>query len=629
MMGGGGDPRENSLTSGIVRHDSHLRKSGVNRSGIKPGSPWWEVSSLTAQPPGPQNLAVHRAGRKNKVARSMATIFTFGGMMQNEKYHIKTVTSNYLDDRDDHVDCPLSKIKIKLVEMRAPEDCCVTRPYSGTCEYRRVSDMQPCSDNVCANRSVPHDCSAGRMAVTLVFNCSVETALLMHRVHMFLQNKLEERRNTNLQGKYPSESLPLVYMVVDTSWRPPARSSPSTVTADNQYAVDIAIFVNMTVESSLHRLARLPSTKANRVQSPAGSPDLRKWESCRTMPLIWGFSRESPAPPPLHFGAAPYSLQSPPSALKTSLFPIKRDSRLTFEKGDRDCNRTLNHYTVLFVIVQQCEKFVVFNSTLEVARCGRLRQQCRERAGLPRGNPTPATYPTCENRGDRPPPLHRGSLVAVISWLIDVAEEANKTACPNSSILVPKVRKQVHKYVPEFGHGSAVPGGCRPGRPLLQLGRVCGLLFFFSYLVVFAPHTQWPSVGVTLSFDAESAGLTTIYLVFHWLLAVVSCASRLCDSGRVSEALLDFLGFAPPPSSFRVCSIPLSSILLADQVRQAVRVEAMRTLDKCCYAGTGEEMFPLVVKAASFSVDGFRVAQLTRGLIPQEQTLRGSFPERP
>ncbi|KAJ8870545.1 hypothetical protein PR048_029568 [Dryococelus australis] len=38
-----------------------------------------------------------------------------------------------------------------------------------------------------------------------------------------------------------------------------------------------------------------PPTSANQVQSPAGSlPDFRKWESCRTMPLVGGFSRGSP-----------------------------------------------------------------------------------------------------------------------------------------------------------------------------------------------------------------------------------------------------------------------------------------------------------------------------------------------
>ncbi|KAJ8872261.1 hypothetical protein PR048_025863 [Dryococelus australis] len=49
-----GDPRENPPTSGIVQHDSHLRKSGVNRPRIEAGSPWWEASVLTAQPPRPQ-----------------------------------------------------------------------------------------------------------------------------------------------------------------------------------------------------------------------------------------------------------------------------------------------------------------------------------------------------------------------------------------------------------------------------------------------------------------------------------------------------------------------------------------------------------------------------------------------
>ncbi|KAJ8869039.1 hypothetical protein PR048_030590 [Dryococelus australis] len=53
--GGGGDPRENPPTNGIVRHDSHMRKSGVTRPGIEPGSPWWETtrpfSSATVPPP--------------------------------------------------------------------------------------------------------------------------------------------------------------------------------------------------------------------------------------------------------------------------------------------------------------------------------------------------------------------------------------------------------------------------------------------------------------------------------------------------------------------------------------------------------------------------------------------------
>ncbi|KAJ8883609.1 hypothetical protein PR048_015453 [Dryococelus australis] len=47
-------------------------------------------------------------------------------------------------------------------------------------------------------------------------------------------------------------------------------------------------------------LASSPPTKANRVRSP----DFRKWESCRTMPLVGGFSRGSPVSPPSHSDAA-------------------------------------------------------------------------------------------------------------------------------------------------------------------------------------------------------------------------------------------------------------------------------------------------------------------------------------
>ncbi|KAJ8885848.1 hypothetical protein PR048_012054, partial [Dryococelus australis] len=39
------------LTNGIVRHDYHMRRSGVTGQGIEPGSPPWEASRLTAQPP--------------------------------------------------------------------------------------------------------------------------------------------------------------------------------------------------------------------------------------------------------------------------------------------------------------------------------------------------------------------------------------------------------------------------------------------------------------------------------------------------------------------------------------------------------------------------------------------------
>ncbi|KAJ8870636.1 hypothetical protein PR048_029659 [Dryococelus australis] len=47
-------PRGNPPTSGIVLHDSHIRKTGETPPEIEPGSPCWEASSLTTTPPSLQ-----------------------------------------------------------------------------------------------------------------------------------------------------------------------------------------------------------------------------------------------------------------------------------------------------------------------------------------------------------------------------------------------------------------------------------------------------------------------------------------------------------------------------------------------------------------------------------------------
>ncbi|KAJ8881019.1 hypothetical protein PR048_017492 [Dryococelus australis] len=60
-------PEKSPPTSGIVRHDSHLRRSGVNRTGIEPGSPWEAsraavVERLARSPPTKENRVLFPAG---------------------------------------------------------------------------------------------------------------------------------------------------------------------------------------------------------------------------------------------------------------------------------------------------------------------------------------------------------------------------------------------------------------------------------------------------------------------------------------------------------------------------------------------------------------------------------------
>ncbi|KAJ8867373.1 hypothetical protein PR048_031174 [Dryococelus australis] len=65
------DPREGPPTNGIARQSSHMRKSGVSRPGIEPGSPRWETSRLTAHPPQPHltsrlgHVHAHRCNSEN------------------------------------------------------------------------------------------------------------------------------------------------------------------------------------------------------------------------------------------------------------------------------------------------------------------------------------------------------------------------------------------------------------------------------------------------------------------------------------------------------------------------------------------------------------------------------------
>ncbi|KAJ8894464.1 hypothetical protein PR048_007118 [Dryococelus australis] len=79
---------------------------------------------------------------------------------------------------------------------------------------------------------------------------------------------------------------------------------------------------SITPETAVaERLARSPPTKANRVQSPAGSLlDFCRWESCRTLLLVGGFSRGSPVSPALSFRRR-YVLTSitPPPVARFSL----------------------------------------------------------------------------------------------------------------------------------------------------------------------------------------------------------------------------------------------------------------------------------------------------------------------
>ncbi|KAJ8869005.1 hypothetical protein PR048_030551, partial [Dryococelus australis] len=115
---------------------------------------------------------------------------------------------------------------------------------------------------------------------------------LLHTRLASLPSALDVKSNPNMLT--PLSPEPLTEALSDIGYDTTHRSSPCTCSSSGA-----------TVDE---RLDSSPPTKANRVQSPAGSlPDFSKWGSCLTMPLVGGFSRGSPVPPPLYYGAVSFS----------------------------------------------------------------------------------------------------------------------------------------------------------------------------------------------------------------------------------------------------------------------------------------------------------------------------------
>ncbi|KAJ8875319.1 hypothetical protein PR048_023214 [Dryococelus australis] len=111
------------------------------------------------------------------------------------------------------------------------------------------------------------------------------------------------------------------------------------------------------------RLDRSPLTKANRAQSPVGPlPNFRKWESCRTTPLIAGF----------FFGGSPVSPRPYiPAPLHTSISLIGSQD-LAFKRPPKTLH-SLTYHTYPGVSFSICPRLV---QTRRLG-CGRLTNEKR------------------------------------------------------------------------------------------------------------------------------------------------------------------------------------------------------------------------------------------------------------
>ncbi|KAJ8866077.1 hypothetical protein PR048_033601 [Dryococelus australis] len=313
-----------------------LENPGLNRSGIEPGSPWREARSLTAQPP--RSLQRRHASLGN-TARSLTACCKFTAF-QREVAHSDGSRAADGISRLPH------RWQRTAEEPRSPLRRMLNSSYTYDTYPSRISAW-PISKQAAIDRpslaSTPRPTSRegrrkwarGNTGIDLVpvHNGGQRSEL---GVSLLLQGEAGRfisaicRRsgsehgessakciahfeggrhdgNTARLARRSDETLEVRVSV--------ARIAPSPLDLERAAAPHF-LYSKLRGATVAERLARSPPTKANRVQFPAGSPGGSRAGQCR-WPL--GFFGDLPFPLPLHSVAAPSSLQSPASALKTSL----------------------------------------------------------------------------------------------------------------------------------------------------------------------------------------------------------------------------------------------------------------------------------------------------------------------
>ncbi|KAJ8871566.1 hypothetical protein PR048_027892 [Dryococelus australis] len=253
---------------------------GVTRSAIEPGSPWWAARSLTAQPPRPQwgwmstrekppktnlwnrrqewNPERHKNGTPSSllVVENQGTLrvvsFNVGlmsepgsaffffesglvkrwrwrGSPDGEECWSKAVTSQDL--------FPPPRVTLPSLAIRPPS------LLSSLALFRRQPGC-PHSYTAQHRRYITHheQKTAKGTSTEINFSCFLLELAISYE-------ETREVRGFILGQAKIQHICRLDRTVFDTSWRTLAQSSPSTVAADKQWAVDIGIFAHNTVES--------------------------------------------------------------------------------------------------------------------------------------------------------------------------------------------------------------------------------------------------------------------------------------------------------------------------------------------------------------------------------------------
>ncbi|KAJ8868718.1 hypothetical protein PR048_030257 [Dryococelus australis] len=303
-------PEKNPPTDGIVQHDSRVRKFGATQPGIEPGSPWWETFVT-------DTLRTHLFADDEELL-----------CLDNLDQHLSTET-----DTQCMLGCPgdamvssyppppLLAVAIaygsgsRVVRCRWKlgfhEDLPFPPLYdSGSVPYSPRFTLIGFQDLDVKGDQFPPDTSASFYFLVWTENCE----FLLH-----------SRQGLGINGGH--WKCFVTRHATQSYWEDSfaflAHLQPRRRVQYTQYLNLVDAFLLKAVHDKgatvVKGLARSPPT-------PVGSlPDFRKRKSCRTMPLVGGYSRKSPPPPtgPSIPALMHTHLASPSSAPTTTMFPPK------------------------------------------------------------------------------------------------------------------------------------------------------------------------------------------------------------------------------------------------------------------------------------------------------------------
>ncbi|KAJ8881441.1 hypothetical protein PR048_017922 [Dryococelus australis] len=293
--GGRHSPRENPPTSGIVRYDSHVQKSGATPAEIKSGSPRWEASSRSAKSSIEPSIQA--------AMQASVECFKESPIVAHGLYEVKwrRVPVGKSGDIWTAVDV----IVLRADEGEANEYVAAPEGNGGGKQEIPEKLRRPAA----SSGTIPTCENPGVTRQGIEPDGGISPRIELHLTRTTREHAARAAGSyVNNSGRCLAVQLGTTRRLTRRFWKDATvrqfECSSGDVVAAGWSLTSFRHCCSVTPPLALPEqgLAHLPPTTAIRVRSPAGSlPDLCMWESCWTMPLASGFSRGTPASSVLAF----------------------------------------------------------------------------------------------------------------------------------------------------------------------------------------------------------------------------------------------------------------------------------------------------------------------------------------